>query len=294
MSENHSVRDYNKYVKRMRLWKKRSKAMEVSIGGNFIPFGQIMRDLLFQFGLQPNSCVVDIGCGSGRLANALKEMPELSYMGFDVVPSLVAYAEKISARKDWKFFTATDFRIPMPDESVDYVTAFSVFTHLRHEETFLYLVEASRVLKPGGKILFSFLDFSVPPHWTVFESNIRNVHDADMPLNQFMDKQSILTWCEHLPFTALRILPGDTKSIELRKPVTLEDGAVETDHASLGQSVCVLLKHDSSMKGEESGLPDGFDPDRYLQANPDVAQAGVDPVEHYLKFGRFEGRKLKP
>jgi SAM-dependent methyltransferase len=294
VNENHSVRDYNKYVKRMRLWKKRSKAMEVSIGGNFIPFGQIMRDLLLQFGLRSNSSIVDIGCGSGRLANALKEMPELHYMGFDVVPSLVEYAEKISARKDWEFFTATDFRIPMPDESVDYVTAFSVFTHLRHEETFLYLVEAARVLKPGGKILFSFLDFSVPVHWGVFESNIRNVHNANMPLNQFMDKHAILTWCEHLPFKTFAILPGDIKGIELRQPVKLEDGSVETDHATLGQSVCVLLKTDPGLRDEETGLPDGFDSDCYLQANPDVAQAGMDPVVHYLKYGRFEGRKLKP
>ncbi|MET0029766.1 MAG: class I SAM-dependent methyltransferase [Candidatus Thiodiazotropha sp.] len=294
MSSNHSVRDYNKYVKRMRLWKKRSKAMAVSIGGNFIPFGQIMRDLLLQYGLQPDSSLVDIGCGSGRLANALKEMPELHYMGFDVVSSLVEYAEQICDRKDWKFFTATDFRIPSPDESVDLVTAFSVFTHLRHEETFLYLVEASRVLKPGGKIIFSFLDFSVPPHWSVFESNIRNVHDADMPLNQFMDKQAISTWCQHLPLKVLEILPGDTKGIRLRQPITLEDGTIEKEYATLGQSVCVLVKGDAAVDQELDTLLDGFDGESYLQANPDVAQSGMDPREHYLKFGRFEGRKLKP
>ena len=33
-----------------------------------------------------------------------------------------------------------------------------------------------------------------------------------------------------------------------------------------------------------------FDEKWYLDANPDVAQAGYDPIEHYLKFGSREGR----
>lgn len=37
-------------------------------------------------------------------------------------------------------------------------------------------------------------------------------------------------------------------------------------------------------------LPDGFDSALYLQFNPDVKNAGVDPATHYLRFGRHEGR----
>lgn len=37
-----------------------------------------------------------------------------------------------------------------------------------------------------------------------------------------------------------------------------------------------------------------FNPEQYLQANPDVAAGGMNPAEHYLKFGRKEQRKLKP
>ncbi|MCU4161323.1 glycosyltransferase [Acidiphilium sp. AL] len=35
-----------------------------------------------------------------------------------------------------------------------------------------------------------------------------------------------------------------------------------------------------------------FDPDRYLTLNPDVADAGFDPVGHYLNFGRKEKRNF--
>lgn len=37
-----------------------------------------------------------------------------------------------------------------------------------------------------------------------------------------------------------------------------------------------------------------FDPKAYLAANPDVAQAGVNPAEHYLKYGVHEKRLLRP
>jgi hypothetical protein len=39
---------------------------------------------------------------------------------------------------------------------------------------------------------------------------------------------------------------------------------------------------------------DLFDRDWYLAQNPDVSAAGVDPLEHYLRFGAAEGRNPSP
>lgn len=33
-----------------------------------------------------------------------------------------------------------------------------------------------------------------------------------------------------------------------------------------------------------------FDPNYYLEQNPDVLAAGIDPLTHFLVFGRDEGR----
>jgi hypothetical protein len=41
-------------------------------------------------------------------------------------------------------------------------------------------------------------------------------------------------------------------------------------------------------------LPDGFDPGYYLLAHGEVAEAGMDPAEHYLQFGHTEGRTGVP
>jgi len=37
-----------------------------------------------------------------------------------------------------------------------------------------------------------------------------------------------------------------------------------------------------------------FDSAFYLRSNPDIASAGADPVEHYLKWGAFENRRPHP
>ena len=41
-------------------------------------------------------------------------------------------------------------------------------------------------------------------------------------------------------------------------------------------------------------LPSAFDPEQYYLANPDVKLSGVDAAQHWLQYGKFEGRHLKP
>jgi glycosyltransferase involved in cell wall biosynthesis len=52
-----------------------------------------------------------------------------------------------------------------------------------------------------------------------------------------------------------------------------------------------LLRHflDRRLGGAVSPLPE-FDPAHYLTAYPDIAAAGIDPFEHYLRWGFAEGR----
>ncbi len=42
-----------------------------------------------------------------------------------------------------------------------------------------------------------------------------------------------------------------------------------------------------------SRTPAGFDPAAYLRANPDVAEARIDPAKHSVEFGYLEGRPLR-
>ncbi|MBV9756724.1 MAG: glycosyltransferase family 2 protein [Alphaproteobacteria bacterium] len=54
-----------------------------------------------------------------------------------------------------------------------------------------------------------------------------------------------------------------------------------------------LLHGRAEAAGAGAALPDEFDPALYLQANPDVAAAGLDPTWHFVNFGRAEGRPLR-
>ena len=40
-------------------------------------------------------------------------------------------------------------------------------------------------------------------------------------------------------------------------------------------------------------VPPGFDPDFYLEIYPDIAAAGTDPYQHYITYGKTEGRRYK-
>ncbi|MEY8017664.1 methyltransferase domain-containing protein [Mycobacterium servetii] len=45
-------------------------------------------------------------------------------------------------------------------------------------------------------------------------------------------------------------------------------------------------------EGRYKALPEDFDPKYYLSHYPDVMQARVDPADHYVEYGRFEGRAV--
>jgi ubiquinone/menaquinone biosynthesis C-methylase UbiE len=116
------------------------------------------------------------------------------YLGIDVVPDLINYARRLVARPDWRFAVAEGLRIPEADEQADMVCFFSVLTHLLHEESFVYLREARRVLKPGGKIVASFLDFRIASHWDFFERNVRDIGIGAQPMNVFLCPDMLREW----------------------------------------------------------------------------------------------------
>ena len=125
-------------------------AMREAVGGEFIAVGKLTYYLLRSLGLSDGQLVVDVGCGSGRLAVQIAPFPGIRYIGCDVVERLVDYARKLSDRPDWGFVRSDGAAIPCGDAMADFVCCISVFTHLPHEGTFRYFRESARVLKSRG------------------------------------------------------------------------------------------------------------------------------------------------
>ena len=215
--------------------------MHLAIGGEFEAFGIVERSLLIDCGLQPDDYVIDVGCGSGRLAKPLSEYLRGPYLGIDIVPDLVDYARELVGRPDWRFEVATGLEIPERDNRAQMVCFFSVFTHLLHEQSYAYLKEARRVLAPGGKIVISFLEFAIPSHWAVFEGMVADI-GGQQQLNVFMSRDGLQAWAEHLSLEIVGLHDGDKPHIALPHPVTLDNGTVMSGIGSLGQSICIMRK----------------------------------------------------
>jgi SAM-dependent methyltransferase len=217
-------------------------AMELAVGGEFRAIGVLERQLLIQYGLAPTGCLVDVGCGSGRLALPLSQYLKGRYLGTDVVPELLDHARRAVNRPDWRFELVKSITIPERDGQADMVCFFSVITHLLHEQSYTYLREAARVLKPGGRIVISFLEFRISTHWSVFETDVTRGDDADRPLNMFVSREALETWASHLSLGVVAFHDGDKPHIVLSEPVTMSSGEVQSGLGTIGQSVCVLAK----------------------------------------------------
>lgn len=215
-------------------------AMSAAVGGEFEAIGMLERELLIYLGLETDEYLIDVGCGSGRLAKSLSQYLGGSYLGIDIVPELLEYAAKITRRPDWRFEVAPGLSIPENNGQADMVCFFSVFTHLLHEHSYLYLKEAKRVLKPSGKIVFSFLEFATPHQWKTFEAAIARKVEESHPLTIFIGRDAIEAWASHLNLKVEHIFGGDEAFIPLSRPITFEDGGTMNEKGQFGQSVCVL------------------------------------------------------
>ena len=123
---------------------------------------------------QKNS-VLDIGCGSGRMAVPLLKYLDKNgkYTGFDISKKAIFWCQKniTKENKSFKFYhadlynkmynprgniLAEDYCFPCENASIDLAIAISVFTHMKPVEVLHYMKEVKRVLTPSGKALFTF------------------------------------------------------------------------------------------------------------------------------------------
>jgi SAM-dependent methyltransferase len=236
------VRDYPILVDRLLSEHSREKAMLEAVGGNDA-LCRFQFSALDRIGFADGAYLIDVGCGSGRLTRRIAEFPRTKYLGTDVSGKMLAYAQETSQRPDFLFKQVDSTVIPEADNVADFVSFFSVGTHMLNEEFLLYLHEARRVLKAGGKIVFSFLDVQTPHGRQVFTDTFNTVRAGGelSHLNVFIGRCDIPIWADLLQVKLLWLVPGDTSIAALGPP----SGAANQDEADdpcLGQSLAVLQK----------------------------------------------------
>jgi len=141
------------------------------------------RRLLDGFGLAPDSRVLEIGCGPGRLPiGIVAELGEIArYDGVDIDPQSVDWCRRHITRRHPSFrFHLIDarherynpdgtpmgdgFALPFADDSFDIVYLHSVFANMEPNDVAVYCREFARVLTPQGQVfLTAFIEDDVPP-----------------------------------------------------------------------------------------------------------------------------------
>ena len=101
--------------------------------------------------------VLEIGCGWGRGLELLTQAAD-HYTGLDKNADLIA-----SLQREYPASTFIQANIPplstVADNTFDYIVTFQVIEHIENDD--LFIREAHRVLKPGGKLLLTTVNKTV-------------------------------------------------------------------------------------------------------------------------------------
>ncbi len=144
-------------------------------GSNFEGVGQEFLALFKNLAnLQPDEHILEIGCGSGRMAIPLITYlnKQGAYTGMDIVAESINWCQKNITPRHPNFqflhtdlhnkrynpagrYRAEEFSFPFDDGRFDFIFLTSVFTHLLPNEVENYLREIARLLHPAGRSLIT-------------------------------------------------------------------------------------------------------------------------------------------
>ncbi len=232
-SEYSSVEAYNLYLDKClrRHRHDQNLAYAVAVGSLTVELferqGDLQVEVLRRYGLRDGMVVFDLGCGSGRTAQALHRSGwQGSYHGSDIIARFVERVRRTCP--GYNAVVQRGLDIAMPDASVDLLYHWSVFTHIPVEECYLYMQDAYRVLKPGGRMVFSFLELNDPGHLRVFEPRVSFLESGRRPplLDTFLHRDWIAGFADRLGFA----------------PPSFTDGNDDTCHPPFWQTLASVTK----------------------------------------------------
>ncbi|MBX9452109.1 MAG: class I SAM-dependent methyltransferase [Mesorhizobium sp.] len=108
--------------------------------------------------------VVDVGCGTGRLAEALRLQGYENYIGFDFAPARIAEARRYLPSHDFRVLDAFSDEAASLTASADVVAITEMLEHIEDDLKLLAVIPAGRT------IVFSVPNFGGPTHVRKFKS----------------------------------------------------------------------------------------------------------------------------
>jgi SAM-dependent methyltransferase len=233
-----------------------------------LEIGDGLAALLVEHGLTPDSTVLDVGCGYGRLALGILHSTDYRgpYLGFDILAQHIAWCRETITPlyPDLEFrhldirnerynpggtLDPSQARFPAKSGGTDVCALFSVFTHLYRPVVERYLAEVHRVLRPGGVAVTTWLLFD--------EARLPAVssEQAVYPMIHALDEETRYA-SDDDPLRAIAFHEGLVRSMAARarlEVVVIERGTWAGEPSRLFQDLVVLRR---------SASDDAIDPDR--------------------------------
>ncbi len=114
-------------------------------------FRFVQRKLLSLIGLQRQTTLLDLGCGTGWVVRTAAEMlsGDGRFVGIDVSPEMIERAKaNVFGMKAVEFYRASADKLPFEDSSLDIVICTNSFHH--YPDPVKALIEARRVMRKQG------------------------------------------------------------------------------------------------------------------------------------------------
>lgn len=174
------------------------------------------------------SCLLDIGCSSGRLCLALARLG-YTVTGIDVAEKQIEQAQRIAEKEniDVTFLHYEPPTLPFPDAS--FVAAFmgNVYCYIPHRVARIaFLEEVARILYPNGQLFLSnsVLDGIFDSYEPTYDGNY----------NQFASNYETLEkgdnfWLEEAPIYVHHFFSDDLKAELEESPFRLLNATVENE-----------------------------------------------------------------
>src|SRR5262249_23142181 len=109
-------------------------------------------------GLTAGRTLLDVACGAGGPALRMAAVSHCTVIGVDVQEHAIMTARSLATQRGLE--SRADFRVvdaekqlPFPDSNFDAITCIDAINHLRERPS--VLADWTRLLKPGGRLLFT-------------------------------------------------------------------------------------------------------------------------------------------
>lgn len=109
--------------------------------------------------------MLDIGCGTGALLDHIDKKLEVDFVGYDINPEYIAFAQKKYGKRA-RFYCSAVSEAEFNEKDFDIVTAVAIVHHLSDAESSKLIALAAKKVRPGGTFVLS------EPVWTDKQSRL--------------------------------------------------------------------------------------------------------------------------